>query len=130
MFSVVSTWIHFGWNKDFSFPFFQKIWLLPKGGNSHIFWKNGKNGQYQTPETRPQLQTSMKKRSWTPLETMAMRRCRNRSNDLIHGGRCWWWWWWWWLPKGCWANFEMLWFLKYKMCSLNLFVKFFPLWPK
>ena len=22
---------------------------------------------------------------------MAMRRCRNRSNDLIHGGRWWWW---------------------------------------
>ena len=44
------------------------------------------------PETRPQLQTSRKKRSWTHKETMAMRRCRNRSNDLIHGG--WWWWWW------------------------------------
>ena len=29
--------------------------------------------------------------SWTPQETMAMRRCRNRSNDLIHGGRWWWW---------------------------------------
>ena len=27
--------------------------------------------------------------SWTPQETMAMRRCRNRSNDLIHGGRRW-----------------------------------------
>ena len=40
-----------------------------------------------TPETRPQLQTSRKKRSWTLRETMAMRRCRNRSNDLIHGGR-------------------------------------------
>ena len=49
-----------------------------------------KNGQQQTPETRPQLQTSRKKRSWTPQETMAMRRCRNRSNDLIHGGRWWW----------------------------------------
>jgi hypothetical protein len=46
-----------------------------------------KNGQHQTPETRPQLQTSREKRSWTPQETMAMRRCRNRSNDLIHGGR-------------------------------------------
>jgi len=45
------------------------------------------NGQHQTPKTRPQLQTSRKKRSWTPQETMAMRRCRNRSNDLIHGGR-------------------------------------------
>jgi hypothetical protein len=31
--------------------------------------------------------TSRKKRWWTPQETMAMRRCRNRSNDLIHGGR-------------------------------------------
>jgi len=30
---------------------------------------------------------SRKKRSWTPQETMAMRRCRNRSNDLIHGER-------------------------------------------
>jgi len=39
------------------------------------------------PETRPQLQTSRKKRSWTPQETMAMRRCRNRPNNLIHGGR-------------------------------------------
>ena len=26
-------------------------------------------------------------RSWTPQEMMAVRRCRNRSNDLIHGGR-------------------------------------------
>jgi hypothetical protein len=43
--------------------------------------------QHQTPETRPQLQTLRKKRPWTPQETMAMRRCRNRSNDLIHGGR-------------------------------------------
>ena len=55
-----------------------------------------KNGQHKTPETRLQLQTSRKKRPWTPQETMAMRRCRNRSNDLIHGGRWWWWWWWWW----------------------------------
>ena len=46
-----------------------------------------KNGQHQTPETHPQLQTSRKKSSWTPQKTMAMRRCRNRSNDLIHGGR-------------------------------------------
>ena len=28
---------------------------------------------------------------------MATRRCRNRSNDLIHGGWWWWWWWWWFL---------------------------------
>ena len=27
-----------------------------------------------------------KKRSWTPQETMATLRCRNRSSDLIHGG--------------------------------------------
>ena len=40
---------------------------------------------YYTPETRPQLQTSRKKRSWTSQETMALRRCRCRSNDLIHG---------------------------------------------
>ena len=45
-----------------------------------------KNGQHQTAETRPQLQTPRKKIPWTPQETMAMRRCRNRSNDLIHGG--------------------------------------------
>jgi hypothetical protein len=38
-------------------------------------------------ETRPQLQTSRKKRLWMPQETMAMRRCWNRSNNLIHGGR-------------------------------------------
>ena len=50
-----------------------------------------KNGQHQTAETRPQLQTSRKKRSWTPQETMAMRRCRNGSNDLIYGWRWWWW---------------------------------------
>ena len=54
-----------------------------------------KIGQHQTAETRPQLQTPRTKRSWTPQQTMAMRRCRNRSNDLIHGER--WWWWWWWL---------------------------------
>ena len=49
-----------------------------------------------TPETRLQLQTSRKTRSRTHQETMAMRRCRNGSNDLIHGGR-WYWWWRWWL---------------------------------
>ena len=48
-----------------------------------------KNGQHQTPETRPQLQTLRKKRSWTLQETMAIRRCRNRSKDLSHGGRWW-----------------------------------------
>ena len=53
-----------------------------------------KNGQHQTPETRPQLQTSRKKRLWTPQETMAIRRCQNRSNDLTHGERWWWWWRW------------------------------------
>ena len=37
-------------------------------------------------DTRPQLQTSGEKRSWTPKEKMATRRCWNRSNDLIHGG--------------------------------------------
>jgi len=36
-----------------------------------------KNGQHQTPETRPPLQISRKKRPWTPQETMAMRRCRS-----------------------------------------------------
>jgi len=54
-----------------------------------VSWKNG---QHQTPDTPPQLQTLRKKRLWTHQETMAMRRCRNRSNDLIHGGRWWWWW--------------------------------------
>jgi hypothetical protein len=49
-----------------------------------------KNGQHQTPETGPQLQTPRKKKSWTPQETMASRRCRNRSKDLVHGGRWWW----------------------------------------
>ena len=72
------------------------------GGPENVYIKldqtSWKNGQQQTPETHPQLQTSRKKRSWKPQETMAMRRCRNRSNDLIHGGRRrrWWWWWWWW----------------------------------
>jgi hypothetical protein len=32
-----------------------------------------KNGQHQTPETRPQLQTSREKRSWTPQEKMTTR---------------------------------------------------------
>jgi hypothetical protein len=36
-----------------------------------------------------------KKWSWTPQEKMATRRSRNRSNDLIHGGR-----WWWWIHNG------------------------------
>jgi hypothetical protein len=30
---------------------------------------------------------SRKKRSWKPQETIAKRRCRNSSKDLIHGGR-------------------------------------------
>ena len=51
-----------------------------------------KNGQHQTSETRPQLQTSRKKRSWMTWETMATRRCRNRSSDPIHGRRWWWLW--------------------------------------
>ena len=50
-----------------------------------------KNGQHQTPVTCAQLQTTRKKRSWTPEETMTMRWCWNRSNDLIHWGRWWWW---------------------------------------
>jgi hypothetical protein len=50
-----------------------------------------RNGQHQTAETRPQLQTSREKRSWTPQEKMATARCRNRSNDLIYGERRWWW---------------------------------------
>jgi len=39
------------------------------------------------PKHALKYKTSRKKRPWTPQETMAMRRCRNRSNDLIHGGR-------------------------------------------
>jgi len=46
-----------------------------------------KNGQHQTAEIRPHLQTPGKKGSRTPQETMATCRCQNRSNDLIHGGR-------------------------------------------
>jgi len=46
-----------------------------------------KNGQHQTLEIRPHLQTPGKKEPRTPQETMATHRCRNRSNDLIHGGR-------------------------------------------
>jgi hypothetical protein len=68
-----------------------------------------KTGQHQTTETRPQLQTSRKMRSWTPQETMIMRRCRNRSNDLIYGGR--WWLCWWWLvePRAIvWSKYFML----------------------
>ena len=40
-----------------------------------------KSGRHPNPETRPQLQTSRKKRSWTTQETMATRRCRNRSKE-------------------------------------------------
>ena len=32
-----------------------------------------------------------KKESRTPQETMATRRCRNRSNEITHGGKWWWW---------------------------------------
>ena len=58
-------------------PKYKQNWINPPS----------KNGQHQTPRTRPQLQTSRKKRPWTPQERMAMRPCRNRSNDLIYGGR-------------------------------------------
>jgi len=51
-----------------------------------------KNGHHQTAEILPHLQTPGKKGSRTPQETMATRRWRNRSNDLIHEGRWWWWW--------------------------------------
>jgi hypothetical protein len=43
-----------------------------------------KKGQQQTAETRPQLQTSREKRSWTSLEKIATHHCRNRSTDLIY----------------------------------------------
>jgi len=45
------------------------------------------NGQHPTAEIHPHLQTPGKTASRTPQETMETRRCRNRSNDLIHGGR-------------------------------------------
>jgi hypothetical protein len=40
-----------------------------------------------TPDCRntSSLQTSRKKRSWTPQETVATLRCRNGSNDLTDG---------------------------------------------
>ena len=65
-----------------------------------------KNGQHQTLKTRPHLQSPRKKGSRTPQETMATRRCRNRSNDLIHGGRRRrrWWWWWCVFGEGRWAT--------------------------
>ena len=44
-------------------------------------------GNTRLPKHALNYKTSRKKRPWTPQETMAMRRCRNRSNDLIHGGR-------------------------------------------
>jgi len=61
-----------------------------------------KNGHHQTPKTRPHLQSPRKKGSRTLQETMATRRCRNRSNDLIHWGR--WWWWCWWSVFGEWRS--------------------------
>jgi hypothetical protein len=51
-----------------------------------------KNGHHQTSETRPQLQTTRETRLWMPQDKMATRRCRNRSNDLIHGERRRRWW--------------------------------------
>ena len=59
-----------------------------------------KYGLHQTPETRPQLKTSRKKRPWTTQETMAMRRRRNMSNDLMHGER------WWWSKSKNWLQFS------------------------
>jgi hypothetical protein len=50
-----------------------------------------KNGQHQISEACPLLQTQTEKKSWRPQEKMAMHRCQNGSNDLIHGGRWWWW---------------------------------------
>jgi hypothetical protein len=38
---------------------------------SQLVQPSRKNGQHQTAETRPQLQTSREKRSWTPQEKMA-----------------------------------------------------------
>jgi hypothetical protein len=35
----------------------------------------------------PKHALNYKPGSWTPQGKMATRRCRNRSNDLIHGGR-------------------------------------------
>jgi hypothetical protein len=44
-----------------------------------------KNGQHQTSKTHPQQRTSREKILWMPQDKKAMHRCRNRSNDLIHG---------------------------------------------
>jgi len=41
--------------------------------------------------SHPQNPHSWRTKSWTPLETMATFLCRNRSVDLIHGGRWWRW---------------------------------------
>ena len=45
--------------------------------------------EWTTPDSRntPSTTNSGKERSRTPQERMAMRQCRNRSNDLIHAGR-------------------------------------------
>jgi len=50
-------------------------------------WINHLERTDSTRLPKHKLQTQRKKRSWTPQETMATRRCRNRSSDLIHGGR-------------------------------------------
>jgi hypothetical protein len=46
--------------------------------------------------SRPHLQISREKRSQSPQGKKAKRRCRNSSDDLIHGGR--------WLGW-CWSNY-------------------------
>ena len=59
-------------------------------------------------------------RTWTPLETMAVCRSRNRSKDLIHGGKWWWWWCWWlWTKK----TLPHLWFLYWHL-KLPQFIMF------
>ena len=42
--------------------------------------------EWTTPDCQntPSTTNPEEKRSWTPQETMAMRQCQNRSNDLIH----------------------------------------------
>ena len=83
-----------------------------------------KNGQHQTSDTRPQLQTSRKKRSWTPYETMATRRCRNRSIDLICGGR------WWWIMEDCKTFFCFLIFPRARERISSKFIDIFDTWTQ
>ena len=45
--------------------------------------------EWTTPDSQntPSTTNLEEEGSWLTQETMAMHRCRNRSNDLIHGGK-------------------------------------------